>query len=170
MYCRFDLTINYLFMEKGLLDLHNLLRWVVLILLLAAIYKSFTAGKAKPFTTSDNKIGLFLMIACDIMLLLGLYQWFTGPRGLKMIQGIEGGISEVMKNKFDRFWAVEHFAGMLIAIILVHIGRAYAKKNIPDMMKHKRTLLFFGLALLIILISIPWPFREGIGRPWFPGM
>lgn len=157
-------------MEKGLLHLHNLLRWVVLILLLVAIYKSFTAGKTKPFTQSDNKIGLFLMIACDIMLLIGLYQWFTGPWGLKMIQGAEGGMSEVMKNKFNRFWAVEHFAGMLIAIILVHIGRAYGKKNIPDMVKHKRTLLFFGLALLIILISIPWPFREGIGRPWFPGM
>jgi hypothetical protein len=155
-------------MEKGLLHLHSLLRWVVLILLLVAIYKSFAAGKTKPFTQSDNKIGLFLMIACDIMLLLGLYQWFTGPLGLKMIQ--EAGMGVVMKDKVARFWAAEHFAGMLIAIILVHIGRAYAKKNIPDVVKHKRTLVFFGLALLIILISIPWPFREGIGRPWFPGM
>ena len=76
-----------------------------------------------------------------------------------------------MKNALLRFFAVEHLIGMLIAIILIHVGYSYSKKNIPDSVKHKRTLVFFGLALLVILISIPWPFRlVGSGRAWFPGM
>lgn len=109
------------------------------------------------------------MISCDVMLLLGLYQWFTGSLGLNAIK--EFGFGEVMKTPMLRFFAVEHLAGMLIAIILVHVGRSYAKMNVADSVKHKRSLLFFGLALLIILISIPWPFREvGMGRHWFPGM
>ena len=105
----------------------------------------------------------------DIMLLVGLYQWITGPLGLKNIQNI--GMKEVMGNAYFRFFAIEHTTGMLLAIILIHIGRSYGKKNIPDISKHKRTLLFYGLALLIILISIPWPFRAvGENRHWLPGM
>ena len=155
-------------MYKGLLHLHSVLRWIILILLLVAVYRSF-AGRNKAFTPDHKKTGLFLLICADIMLLIGLYQWFTGPLGLKNIR--LSGMSAVMKNPGARFFAVEHFIGMLIAIIFIHIGYSYSKKNIPDTIKHKRAVLFFGLALLIILISIPWPFRVvGAGRTWFPGM
>jgi hypothetical protein len=155
-------------MYNGLLHLHSVLRWIILILLLIAIFKSF-ADRSKPFTDAHKKIGLWLMIMADIMLLVGLYQWITGPLGLKNIQNI--GMKEVMGNAYFRFFAIEHTTGMLLAIILIHIGRSYGKKNIPDISKHKRTLLFYGLALLIILISIPWPFRAiGENRHWFPGM
>lgn len=155
-------------MYKGLLHLHSVLRWVILILLLVALYKSFV-DRNKAFTAGHKKTGLFLMICCDVMLLLGLYQWFAGDSGLKSIQN--NGMSVVMKNSVLRFFAIEHITAMIIAIVLVHVGYAYSKKNVPDAMKHKRILLLFGLALLIILISIPWPFRlVGSGRTWLPGM
>jgi len=155
-------------MYNGMLHLHSVLRWVILILLLVAIYKSF-ADRSKPFTSGHMKLGLYLMICADLLLLVGLYQWFAGDWGLKSIQ--TNGMSAVMKNSQLRFFAIEHTTGMLIAIVLIHIGRSFGKKNIPDVMKHKRTILFFGLALLIILISVPWPFRMvGAGRHWFPGM
>jgi len=155
-------------MEKGLLHLHSLLRWVILLLLLFAFYKSLVDRK-NPFTAGHQKAGLFLMIIADVMLLLGLYQWFTGPWGLKNIQ--QNGMSVVMKDPVQRFFAVEHFIGMLIAIVLIHIGYSYTKKALPDAVKHKRVLFYFGLALLIILISVPWPIRAiGAGRAWFPGM
>lgn len=155
-------------MYNGLLHLHSVLRWVILILLLVAIYKSFT-NKKNAFTPGHKKTGLFLMICADVMLLIGIFQWITGPLGLKSIKTM--GMSAVMKEPVLRFFAVEHFLGMLVAIIMIHIGYSYAKKNIPDVVKHKRTILFYGLALLIILISIPWPFRDiGAGRHWLPGM
>jgi hypothetical protein len=56
---------------------------------------------------------------------------------------------------------------MLIAIVLITIGRGVSKKSIPDTVKQKKTFWFFLVALVIILASIPWPFREGIARPWF---
>lgn len=155
-------------MYNGMLHLHSLLRWIVLILLLLAVYQSLV-NRHKAFTGGQRKTGLFLMIACDVMLLVGLYQWVTGPLGLKNIQNI--GFKDVMSSAYYRFYAVEHTTGMLIAIILVHLGYAYAKKELPDAQKQKRTLFYFGLALLIILISIPWPFRAiGENRAWFPGM
>ncbi len=157
-------------MYKGMLHLHSVLRWVILILLLVAIYKSFV-DRHKAFTPGHKKTGLILMICCDVMLLLGIYQWVTGNWGLKSIQ--TNGFGTVMKSAVHRFFAIEHTTAMIIAIVLVHVGYNYSKKNIPDTLKHKRTLLYFGLALLIMLISIPWPFRE-VGREtlrtWFPGM
>ena len=152
-------------METGLLHTHSFLRWIILLLLLIIVVRHLTAGN-RPFNSTDKTFGLILLICADIMLLIGIYQWITGPWGLKNIQNI--GMKEVMKNAQLRFFAIEHFAGMLIAIVLIHVARSFAKKPIADAVKHKRSLLFFGLALLIILISIPWPFREvGAGRGWF---
>ena len=155
-------------MYNGMLHLHSVLRWIILILLLVAIYKSFV-DRDKAFTPAHKKTGLLLMIFADIMLMVGLYQWITGPLGLKNIQAI--GIKNIMQNAYYRFYSIEHTTGMLIAIILIHLGYAYSKRDVPDSQKHKRMLLYYGLALLIILISIPWPFRAvGAGRTWFPGM
>ncbi|HRE53055.1 MAG TPA: hypothetical protein PK339_16670 [Flavitalea sp.] len=156
-------------MYTGLLHLHNLLRWVIIILLVIAIVKSFSGmtGK-KPFTKGDKKTGLFLMIAAHIQLLIGLYEWFFGAWGLKLIQKI--GMGEAMKEPAYRFWAVEHLTGMLIAIVLITIGRGASKKNIPDQAKHSKTFWFFLIAFIIILAVVPWPFREAIARPLFPGM
>ena len=155
-------------MYNGMLHLHSVLRWIILVLLLLALYKNF-ADREGAFTAMHKKLGLFLMICADLLLLVGLYQWIVGDWGLKSIQ--RNGFGVVMKNAGLRFFAIEHTTGMLIAIILIHLGYSYGKKAVPDPQKHKRVLLYFGLALLIILISIPWPFRAvGAGRHWFPGM
>jgi hypothetical protein len=154
-------------MYQGLLHLHSLLRWIILILLVVNIVRHFSASN-KPFTSTDKKLGLFLMIAAHTTLILGLYQWFTGPSGFQNIQNL--GMGAVMKDSASRFWAVEHMTGMIIGIILITLGKTVAKKDFTDTLKHKRTAILFTLALVIILFSIPWPFRVGIGRPWFPGM
>jgi hypothetical protein len=153
-------------MYSFLLHLHSILRWVVLLLLLVAIFNSLVAG-SRPFIRSDARTGSILVIFADMMLLLGLAIWYFGPRGYKLIEAM--GMNAVMKDPYARFFAVEHFAGMLIAIILLHIGKAQGRKAISDKAKHRRTLIFYLLALLIILVSIPWPFREmfkGIGH-WY---
>ena len=71
-----------------------------------------------------------------------------------------------MKDRVYRFYAVEHLVGMLIAIVLITIARRVSKKNISDGAKHKRTFWLILVALLIILVSVPWPFMAGIARPW----
>jgi hypothetical protein len=144
---------------------HSIGRWIVLLLLLFAIFNSLIAGN-RPFIKSDNRLGLLLTIFADLMLLVGIYLYFVGPLGYKLLQNSSMG--EVMKNAHNRFYAVEHMAGMLIAIILIHIGKAQARRPIGDKAKHKRTMIFYFLALLIILVSSPWPFREiGMGRGWY---
>lgn len=150
---------------NALLHSHSVGRWVVLLLLIFAILNSLIAGK-RPFIKSDNRIGLLLGIFADLMFLIGVYLWVFGEKGYKLIDAM--GMSAVMKDPFTRFFAIEHLAGMLIAIILIHIGKSQAKKSLSDRSKHRRTMIFYLLALLIILASIPWPFREiGSTSGWY---
>ena len=150
---------------NALLHVHSIGRWIVLLLLLFAIINSLIAGN-RPYIRTDNRLGLLLTIAADLMLLIGIVLWFTGSWGYKQVE--TRGMGEVMKDPTARFFVVEHLAGMLIAIILIHIGKAQGRKKISDRAKHRRTLIFYFLALLIILASIPWPFREiGAGKGWF---
>jgi hypothetical protein len=147
-----------------LVHLHSVGRWIVLLLLLIAIFNSLVAGQ-RPFIKSDARTGTMLVIFTDLMLLIGIALWFLGSRGYNVIKGSNMG--EIMKEPTYRFFTMEHTVGMLIAIILIHVGKAQARKRISDSAKHKRTLIFYLLALLIILASIPWPFRQiGAASHW----
>jgi glucan phosphoethanolaminetransferase (alkaline phosphatase superfamily) len=149
-------------MYTGLLHLHNVLRWVILILLLIAMFQAF-AAKSRQTPGGLQKTSLFLLISSHITLLIGLYQYFGGPWGYKTIQTY--GMSEVMKNAALRFWAVEHITGMIIAVTLITIARGKVKKT-----QYASASILYVVALLIILVTIPWPFRENVGRALFPGM
>lgn len=157
-------------METGLLHLHNLLRWIIVILLVLSILKSYNGWKGnKTFSSSDAKLWLFTMIASHITLLLGIYQWLLGRYGVLTFVKEEG--VSVMKDPFLRFFQVEHPTSMIIAIILITLGRGMAKKEVSDEVKYKKAFRYFLIAFILLLLAVPWPFRgEIIGRPLFPGM
>ncbi len=144
-------------MYNGLLHLHNFMRWIILLFLLIALIQAFTK---KP---GLQKTSLWLLIAAHITLLVGLYQYFMGAYGYKLIQ--QNGFGAVMKDSALRFWAVEHITGMLLAIILITIARGKAKRN-----NYSTASWLYLIALILILAVVPWPFREVIARPWFPGV
>lgn len=150
--------------------LHSIGRWIVLLLLLIAIFNSLVAGR-RPWIRTDARTGSILVIFADLMFLVGLVLWYFSPRGypaLKTALGMDGGFKALMKDATARFFSIEHMVMMLIAIILIHIGKVQGKKSISDKAKHRRTLVFYLLALIIILLAIPWPFRQiGAGSYWF---
>src|SRR3954468_12349496 len=108
-----------------LLHVHSIGRWILLILLVIAIFNSLIAGK-RPYIKSDARTGLLLTIVADTMLLVGLALWYWGPNAYQAIIKA-GGMSKAMDSPHTRFYGVEHIAGMLIAIVLIHIGKAQGK-------------------------------------------
>lgn len=148
------------------LIIHNILRWAVLLFGVWAVLSAlFAVISKRRYSSSDNRVSLFFMISCDIQLLMGLILYFTGT----WFEKLKSGMGEVMKNPAERFFAVEHALMMIIAWLLVHIGRSKVKRATTDEQKHKRTLIYFGIALIIIIAMIPWPFRQpGIARLLFP--
>lgn len=155
-------------MINGFLHLHNVLRWVVIIFAIYAIIQLLSGkNQNKAFTKKDRRPVLLYMIFLDIQLILGLALYFMGNWGIKNIQG--AGMAEVMKNTVSRFFAIEHTIGMLLAIILAHIANAYTKKEMSDSDKFSKTLYLVAASIVLILLSIPWPFKDA-ARPLFPGM
>lgn len=144
------------------LILHSILRWAVLLFGLLTFINALSGYfKKRAFTESDNKSNLFFMISCDIQLLLGLVLYFTNGWFDRLKD-----LGNNMKDPASRFFTMEHLTMMLLAWVLVHIGRVKVKKAGTDIAKHKMMLLFFGLAFILIIASIPWPFRQAIARPW----
>jgi len=150
-------------MSSVLLQVHSILRWVILILLFLSIVQSFIGWmRRRELREVDTKLWLFTMITAHTTLLIGLILLFFGRFGI-LSTGLPEGVM-LMKDKFYRFYWVEHPVGMLVATILITIGRGVVKKQIKDPLKYKRAFWLFLLALLIILATIPWPGREIIGR------
>jgi hypothetical protein len=141
-------------MDTGLLHLHNVLRWIILILLLLSIYKAFIGWKNKmAFSEPVRKLWLFTLISAHLTLVLGLYQWLWGRFGM-LKTTLPDGVS-IMKDKFYRFFWVEHPTFMILAIIMITLGYRVSKKNIPDEVKYRRALWLFIVALLFILVLFP---------------
>jgi len=152
-------------MQATIVFLHSILRWIILLLLIASIFRSYSGWQSKRiFTAGDRKMWLFTMISAHTTLLIGLYLLFFGPFGV-VSAGMPPGTG-LMKDKFYRFYWVEHPIGMIIAVVLITLGSGMAKKDLPDNIKFKRAFWFFFIALLIILATVPWPFRQIVGKPW----
>jgi hypothetical protein len=146
-----------------LLQIHSILRWVILILLVLSIVQSLIGWiKKRELREGDTKIWLFTMIFTHTTLLIGLILLFFGRFGI-LSSGLPEGVV-LMKDTFYRFYWVEHPTGMIVATILITLGRAVVKKQITDPLKYKRAFWYFLLALVVIILTIPWPGREIIGR------
>jgi hypothetical protein len=143
---------------------HGGLRWVLLAFLLAAIIKSaLNASNSGQYPPSNRKIALFGLIFLHVQLLLGLFLYFQSPTVEIALQDM----SKAMKDPFYRFWAVEHISMMLLAVVAGTIGYSKAKRKTESGAKHRTILIYYSLALILIIAAIPWPFREAISRPLF---
>jgi hypothetical protein len=150
-------------MYEFIVAVHNILRWIVVILGVVAVIRSFWGwfGK-KAWTNTERKVGIFFTSSFDLQLLLGIVLYFVFSNwGLKAI--LDQGMSFVMAETEYRFFAIEHAFYMILALIFVHLGSALPKKVDDDQSKFKRAAIFFGLGLLLILAGIPWE------RPLLPG-
>jgi hypothetical protein len=132
-------------MYTGLLHTHSLLRYLVLIFLVLVIILAISgvAGK-RPFGKWDNKASLFLLIFTHIQMLVGLILYFVSTA---VVFG-----PETMTTY--RYWTVEHIFGMLVAVVLITVGRVSMKKISIDAGKHKRLLIMNVIALIVIVAVI----------------
>lgn len=144
-------------MNSILTHAHSGLRWVAIILLLLAIINAFTS---KTFEKKHKMINLFTMITLHTQLIIGLVQYFITSGKVKFFDGW-------MKEAAFRFYGMEHLLGMLIAIVLITVGYSKSKRGVTDSEKFKPIKLFYLIGFILIIASIPWPFRTALGGSWF---
>jgi phosphoglycerol transferase MdoB-like AlkP superfamily enzyme len=126
---------------------HSTLRYFILVFLLILLFRSFQGWQKKSeFTSTDNKVSLWLFILTHSQLLIGLILYFISP--LVIFDGAS------MKNSVARYWLVEHMSMMLLAVVLITLARTTSKKMTDAVAKHKRLFIFNLIALIIILGAI----------------
>lgn len=134
-------------MYSFLLLSHSIVRFAVLAFLVIVIILAFCGWKnKKAFSSIDNKLGLFLLIATHIQLLLGLALYFTSPN--VRFEAVS------MKDSLSRYWLVEHITLMIIAVVLITVTRIRSKKIADDEVRHKQLFIWNTLALALIVIAI----------------
>lgn len=141
-------------MYTGFLHLHDGLRWLILLAFVITLVK-YVAGwlGEQPWKKVDNMLGLILTALMDLQLIAGAVLYFVLSPVTKLAMSDFRG---AMKDPDLRFYAVEHLTIMLIAVILVHIGRAKSKKAVFDRDKFKAGAIYLIIAFALILMGIPW--------------
>ena len=152
-------------MYSAVLTTHSWLRWVIVLLAFVAVLRAIMGWQSRRmWTRVDDRTGLMLMIAVDLQLLLGLLLYFVYSPLTALAMDDFGN---AMRTSGLRYWAVEHVFSAVIGIALIHVGRMRAKKTSDSKRKHRTTAIFFSLALLALLVAIPWPGTPN-ARPLFP--
>ena len=116
-----------------LADIHDWLRWVVLVGLVgAAVLAVVKAARKAPFEGRGDAVFSIAMIAFDIQVTIGLILWIAGR----------------IPPRVDHPWI------MLVAVAVGHAGLILARRR-PE-----RGYVFasggFALALLLVFGGIPW--------------
>jgi hypothetical protein len=129
------------------LALHNIVRWLVIILAVVALVRAYRGWLGKrEWTDNDRKAGVFFGMVVDIQFLLGIILIFLV--GLPNLGS----------------FGIDHVIPMIVAVLLIHLGTAMSRRASEAVAKHRSAAMWFSLAVIIILVAIPW------SRPLFPGL
>jgi hypothetical protein len=149
-------------MYSFVLLLHSWFRWAALAVgIFATIAALGDQGGASG--SRAERAGLLFVMVADIQLLLGLLLYLVlSPFTTAALHDF----GTAMRAPALRFWAVEHAATMLVAVILVHVGRVLARSARTPEARRVRQAWSFGLATLLMIVATPWPGLPN-GRPLF---
>lgn len=128
--------------------LHSGLRYVILALLLYTVLHSvWGIVKKQLFSPFDRVSSLLVLIVSHTQLLTGILLYFISAKVV---------FNEfTMKTALYRFFTLEHPLMMVVSITLITIGFSRLKR-ISDEVKHKNILIFYSIALVLIMAAIPW--------------
>ncbi len=119
--------------------LHNIFRWVVILLALFALYRAYTGWLGrKEYTASDRKAGVFFTSALDTQMLLGVILLLFG--GLSLLQ----------------YGWILHIIPMVVGIGIAHVSFVLSRRGSDPLAKQRTAALGYTVAVIVILVSIPW--------------
>ncbi|HJN63842.1 MAG: hypothetical protein QGG97_01560 [Flavobacteriales bacterium] len=132
------------------LTIHHLLPYLLIPILILTVGKSFLVGfMGKDLCLKKWKLTSISMILAHLQLVFGILVFskfaFSNPVWVA-----------IMKNAESREIFVEHPFMMLVAVILISVGKVKAKKIEDNTKSAKTTFTYFFIALALILLSTPF--------------
>ena len=151
-------------MYEVTLYLHSWLRWLLVFALLYSLISSGTAlFSGRAFRKADNIARGSVSGFAYLQLIIGFVLYAISP----LIKTFMRNRDEAAESSVLTFFGIYHISLMIIAIILITIGGARAKRALTDPAKHKMIFLWFGLAAIVLFCAIPWSFHPLAPRDMF---
>ncbi len=138
-------------MYTGIQHLHSFLSYLVIAGLAVSIILALVGYvSGKPFTGKDRKLALLGLIPAHLQWVIGLVLYFLSPLGLSSLSG------QAMSNSMLRLYTLEHPVMMILAVVLITIGFARAKRLSDPKKQFLSIWVFYLIGLVFILSRIPW--------------
>jgi len=150
-------------MYPHLLATHSWMRWLVLIGILVAIFTAWQGKNSnRSYGKTDNLARLLTVILAHTQLLIGFILYFVSPT----VKIFFADTKQAFSNSQLFFFGILHLLLMLTAVVVITIGSSLSKKATTDQQRFRTIFIYFSIALIIILLAVPWPFSPLAGRPW----
>ena len=146
-------------MYSVVLGLHSWIRWAALALGIATTIAAIVDRSGR----GSSRLGLFFMMTLDVQMLIGLLLYLALSPFTRTALDDFGA---AMRNPSLRYWAVEHAATMMLAVVLAHVGRVLARTARTPDARRTREIVCFGLSTVLMVVATPWPGMAN-GRPLF---
>ena len=132
--------------------LHSVFRWLVLISLLYAIGRSIHGIISKrSYTKADGFARIMANTISHTQLLIGFTLYFVlSPITQFFMKSGSGDNHEIW------FFGIYHIAIMFSSIVVMTIGGSVSKRAATDHTRFKIIIIYFSVALALILLAIPW--------------
>lgn len=136
-------------MQTILVTLHSYNRYLLLLALVLVLYRAYSGWLGrKPFEKADNTASVALLGLTHLQALLGLIMYaFTST----WTQTAFANFGAAMKDPMQRYFAVEHILAMLVAVVMIQLGRTFSKKAGDDTEKHRKLAIYTSIAVVIIV-------------------
>jgi hypothetical protein len=145
-------------MYRWLLIAHSLWRWVVILAGGAAVASAMWSWWRRELWNGPSTIlGRLFGVTVDIQVLMGaaLYLVFSPMTTVAM------SVNAAASRGTDmRFFGVTHAVIMLAVLFAVHLSAVFVRRGHNDAGRLRRSVLCYGLTLLLLLVGVPW------WRPW----
>lgn len=130
--------------------LHSLLRYGVVLSLLFAVFVNLRGWlMARPILTGERMVTILAMVLCHVQLVIGV-----------ILYAQNFAVFDKMSGAYKRFWKFEHIGTMILAVLLITLGRMLSKRAKEEQAKQRLIAIFYGIGLLLILWAIPWPITD----------
>ncbi|SMC89573.1 hypothetical protein [Pedobacter africanus] len=151
-------------MYQILLPLHSLVRWLVVVSLLFAIFRAYRGKfRKQDFSAFDNTLMLIAVKILQVQFCIGVILYFISPIVRYFLNNFKTGVH----LREIRFFGMEHITMMTIAVFIISIASEKVSKTQDARQKYRIMALWFTIGLIVILSSIPWSFSPLTSRPAF---
>ena len=145
-----------------MLAIHNVLRWVVVLAAIGAIFGAWHGViTGRKFTRRDRLVGVGFAASMHLQVLLGLILYMQSP----IVQAGFDDPGAAMGERTMRYFLVEHISMMILAAVFVQLGSTLSKKVDEDERKHKRAAIWYTIGFVVLMAGLHYVWIE---RPMLP--